>query len=251
MAEPRYKHRLRYDIAGLAAGKRVLDEFPELGAYPVLQQHGSGEGDKYLRFAIFYADKGSALHERIGDLKQKKMEALRLAGVKPADPRYEAVMAWRDRGVVLMVNAYVRLQFSIDYQIWFHGMEALAQSSEKLSAHIEEEGEQAALAEAKDAKEDSAQTAALVRMMRAGADMGEDKVQRAYKLRHELLDKLLTQRKQMKELGDSLFLDDQDLQKAVQEQLLLDTPAVERRAEGQRLVQKKSSIGRKAGKRSE
>lgn len=216
--------RPRYDAARVPAGTSVLAHFPELGRVPALAQHGADAGDAVLRFVLLYCDRHSPLHERFGDLDAKKREALHLAGIAPTAPRYAALLAWQDPAAVAMARAYVRLQASTEYLIWFHGVESVAQTAEKISDPIA--GDLAGPAgDADDADEEGSGWAGAPRATEPAAQ-----VHRAYKIRHEMLAQLLVQGPQLDALGRRLFLNDEQLREAAQAQAQQLTPPAERRA---------------------
>lgn len=139
MAKATYKHNLRWDITKLKAKETVLDTFPELMAYDAFAQHGAGDNDRWLRFALLYADKGSGL-QIIGELERKKAEALRLAGIDEEDPRVKGMLNWEDAGVVALVAQVVRLMHSRKYTAWFYGSEHYNRSFEQISKDATETG---------------------------------------------------------------------------------------------------------------
>jgi hypothetical protein len=138
MAKATYKHNLRWDITKLKASEKVLSVFPELQAYEVFSLHGSGDNDCWLRFAFYYADKGSGL-QIITELHRKRVEALRLAGINADDARAKKVLdGWKNKEVVLLVNEVVRLMHSRNYTAWYHGSEHYHQSFENMSKEVKE-----------------------------------------------------------------------------------------------------------------
>lgn len=139
MAKATYKHTLRWDITRLKAKETVLDVFPELAAYDVFAEHGSGDNDCWLRFGLLYADKGSAL-QNIGDLDRKKREAMRLAGIDAESERAQDVLKWQDADVVAIVAQVVRVMNSRKYTAWFHGSEHYNRSFEVMPSNPGETG---------------------------------------------------------------------------------------------------------------
>lgn len=198
------KSNLQYDLTKLKPGETVLARFPELAVYPAFSEFGTGEGDALLRFVTYYCDKGSEYRDLPLDLK--KQECLERAGIKATDPRRPDILAWKNVAVVKMANQYVRLLNDLDYATWFHSLLGLYDSLEQVSKHI-------------DAKE-----------------LEADKEGRAFILRHELIAKINVQRKDVKELGNSLFLSDEQLRKVSQDAALNETGSVEKRAAGQSFV---------------
>ena len=236
MNQPTYAHHLLYDITGLAAGELVLDAFPALLAYPVLAEHGAGPaGDALLRFALYFGSKGSGLLHL--EPARKKEEALRLAGLGPADAAYAEVLAWRHRPAVLLVNQVIRLHHDLDYAVWFHTGLGLYASAEKISALIDtpEPG----------LGDEEAQLMARLYAAQAGkgtADMSEDKVMRTYTLKHNLIDFVNKQRIEYKKLTDELFMGDEELAKASEHERLASAGAVGQRAQRETFVATKKTI---------
>lgn len=207
------KSQLRYDITTLKEGDTVLGAFPELANYPAFAEHGAGESDPWLRFAIFYADAGSDYRDL--PLEDKKRVCLDKAGVPKDSARRALVAQWKDKAAVAMVSQYVRLQSSLKYSLWFHGCESAAQTIEQLSVPIEG-------AKTKDGEDDEAKT------------------QMAYKTRRDNLEAMILQVPKLEALGRELFMGDEDLRAAEEASVLTDTGRVERRAAGQTFVPKKS-----------
>ncbi|TGE29824.1 hypothetical protein [Hymenobacter metallicola] len=201
------KSTLRFPIDKLKAGQRVLDAHPELRAYPAFVEHGAGENDCWLRFTIFYADKGSEYRDLPVD--HKKRECMRRAGVPATDKRRAAVEKWEDKDVAAMINQYVRLQSSLSYALWFHGLESAWQTIEGLSAPIER------------------------------GSLDETKIQTAQKTRKDNLDAMFEQVPKLESLGNTLFLNDEELKEVQQRDVLNQTGSVEKRAVGQSFVPKR------------
>jgi len=101
MAEPQQKTHVRYPIATLPAETMVLDAYPELNDHPTLKEHGAGENDPFLRYAILMGE-GTNLHRTYADFSERKREALRLAHVPTDHPRYQAAFDLTDKGVQIL-----------------------------------------------------------------------------------------------------------------------------------------------------
>lgn len=237
MSQTNYNHELAWPIHNLKAGQTVLGKFPDLAADPVLKEHG--QDDQLLRFAIFFAGRGTGLHGL--SLDRRKEEALRLAGYEPADPRAADILAWRYRPAVLVVNEIIRHSNDIDYVIWFHTWLGLLDSAEQVSARID-----AALdlpAPPADSEEGGTLATALAQAAAKATGMDEDKRMRTYTLRHKLIDDLNRQRKDFKALTLELFLTDEQLAEAAQRAKLSQASAVGQRAAEQSFVPHKKTIG--------
>jgi len=238
MATPTYTHRLQYDISTLKKGETVLGAFPVLAAYPVLVEHGSDENDKWLRFALFYAAKGSAL-QAIGDLDQKKREALRLAGVAESEPRVAAVLTWQDKPVRDLVNVVIRNQNSLEYGQWFNGTEMVWQTINMLPVPIE--GSEADYGPVEDEDLRAAMRATGLRgpgSERSG-ELAEDKKQRAYSTKNTNFTALTAQIETLSRLQGQLFMNDGELAAQVQQDALKGQGAAERRSAGQSFIPSK------------
>ena len=195
---------LQFNLPSLRPGQLVLEAFPALASMPEMVAHGHGGNDRYLRLAIWYADMGSEYRGLPLDLK--KQQCLERAGIEAADPRRAGFLAWTDAGLVAMVNAYVRFQSSLEYALWFHGTESAWQTVEQLSIPI------------------------------TGGEMDDAKIQSAYKGRRDNLDAMFVQVPKLEQLGDRLFMGDEELKSAVSRSLQQNTPTAERRAEGRSFI---------------
>lgn len=101
MAEPQQKQQLRYPVVTLPAETLVLDAYPDLKDHKALVEHGSGENDIFLRYAILMGE-GTNLHRTFADFAERKREALRLAHVPPEHPRYQGAFDLTDKGVQIL-----------------------------------------------------------------------------------------------------------------------------------------------------
>ena len=189
---------MQFDLPSLRPGKLVLEAFPTLASLPDMVSHGSGEHDRYLRLIIWYADRDSEYRGLPLDLK--KHRCMERAGLGPDDARRPGFINWNDAGIVAMANAYIRLQSSLEYALWFHGTESAWQTVEQLSIPI------------------------------GGFEMDEAKIQSAYKGRRDNLDAMFVQVPKLEQLGDRLFMGDDELKAAVSRSLQQNTPTAERRA---------------------
>jgi hypothetical protein len=77
--------KLKFKIHG--AKGLVLEQYPVLAKYEPIIKFGLGRGDldKILRYCIYLYDPQSDLRNEYEDLKERKAEALALAGFKSAD----------------------------------------------------------------------------------------------------------------------------------------------------------------------
>lgn len=237
MSTPTYKHDFGdYPIDQLKKGETVLGKFPALAAYPVLVEHGSGEHDPLLRFALFYAHKGSGL-QALGDVEQKQREALRLAGIAEDDPRVPQILAWRYRPVVLLTDAVVELQYSLKYGQWFYGTIMAWQTIRMLAVPIEGD----ATGPAPEGLDPEA--ARLVAALSGKADdLAEDKKQRAYVTKNLNFTALSAQIETLEKLRAELFMSDEQLAEASQREKLAGAGAVGARASEQTFVTGKRRI---------
>jgi hypothetical protein len=231
MPEPTYIHSLPWPIETLPPTQRVLEAYPALAAYPVLVEYGSGENDQLLRFALFYAHKGSGL-QALGDVEQKQREALRLAGIADDDTRVPQILAWRYRPVVLLTDAVVELQHSLKYGQWFYGTMMAWQTIKMLAVPIEGEAPAAEL------PADADPIAARVLAQLAGRtdDLAEDKKQRAYNTKNSNFTALSAQIETLEKLRAELFMSDEELAEASQREKLAGAGAVGARASVQTFV---------------
>jgi len=234
MSKPTYTHTFPYDFTGLKTGELVLEAFPVLAGYPGLVEHGAGENDPWLRFALLYAMRGSGL-QQIGDLDHKKREALRLAGVGEDVPRVAAVLSWQDVGVRTLVNTLLRAFDSLDYGRWFNGTEMAWQIINMLPVPPDGGSPLPQLPEGTD----PAVVKVLENLARSTSDMAKDKEQRMWdtKIANFLaLDQLL---ESLAALRAKLFMSDEELAAAVQQEALQGLGAAERRSEGQSFIPRK------------
>jgi hypothetical protein len=216
----------------LKPGHPVLEAYPDLAAYPVLVEHGSGDNDPLLRFALFYAHKGSGL-QALGDVEQKQREALRLAGIAEDDTRVPQILAWRYRPVVLLTDAVVELQHSLKYGQWFYGTMMAWQTIKMLAVPIE--GESFTPTELPQGLEPGA-AAALLQAMGRNDDLAEDKKQRAYVTKNLNFEALSKQIDALEKLRGELFMSDEQLAEASQREKLAGAGAVGARASEQKFV---------------
>jgi hypothetical protein len=186
-ATPKYSHAFRYPIDTLGPKDTVLERFPDLAVHEKLVQFGFGENDSFLRFAI-YLSEGSGLHTAVPDWSERKKEALRLAGVLPTHPRYNAVLELRDEPTQELRWTWLR-----------------AFSSRKMRAYV-------ALSEAYDQNCRKVETP-----INDGADQKEDAVQRAYKIRDELGRSLAQMDKDIAVLEKDLFMGDEEMKRLATE----------------------------------
>jgi hypothetical protein len=185
--QPVYQHNLRYPIQDLKPGEQVLTKWGELAVHPALLQFGFGDNDPFLRYAILIGE-GSGLHTAIPDWSDRKKEALRLAGIAPSHPRYNAVLELRDEPTQELRWAWLR-----------------AFSSRKMRAYV-------ALCEAFDQNCRKVETP-----INDGNDQKEDAVQRAYKLRDELGSSLAQMDKDISALEKDLFMGDEEMKRLATE----------------------------------
>lgn len=238
MPEPTYTHTMPWAVHTLQPLDCVLDAFPDLKAYPVLVEHGSGEGDALLRFALLYAHRGSGL-QTLGDVEQKQREALRLAGIAEDDPRVPQILAWRHRPTVLLTDAVVELQHSLKYGQWFYGTMMAWQTIRMLAVPIE--GESFTPTEIPQGLE-PAQVKELLQAMTRNDDLAEDKKQRAYNTKNSNFTALSAQIETLDKLRAELFMSDEELAEAAQREKLAAAGAVGARAGEQKFVTGKRKI---------
>lgn len=188
--EPVYTHSFRYPIQDLKPGETVLEKFGDLSVHSVLLDNGFGpDKDPFLRY-IIYLSEGSGLHAAIPEWVDRKKEALRLAGVKPDNPRYHAVLELSDEPVADMRWAWLRAFSSRKFRAYVALSESFDQNCRKIETPISD-----------------------------GDDQKEDAVQRAYKLRDELGRGLSQLDKDIAGLEASLFMGDEEMKRAATERM--------------------------------
>ena len=185
--QPEYQHTFRYPIQDLKSGETVLEKWGELAVHAQLLQYGFGENDGLLKYAI-YLGEGSGLHQAIPDWSERKKEALRLAGITPAHPNYQAILELRHEPTQELRWAWLK-----------------AFSSRKMRAYV-------ALSEAYDQNCRKVETP-----INDGDDQKEDAVQRAYKLRDELGRSLSQMDKDIAVLEKDLFMGDAEMKRLATE----------------------------------
>jgi hypothetical protein len=197
MTTPTYAHKMAFDVTTLGPKEFVLGKWPALQNIPALIEHGSGANDKWLRYAILLTDRGSGLI-KLPDLKKRKQEALRLAGIEPGPTRVADVLAFKDVGVRALVMAWLRMQDDLLLSFVITGREMIYQHLGKMATPIEEQ----------DGGE----------MMDGPKPRGEEKeadVYRAYKLQGELFDNMQARIKEIRAAEKELFADDEDVREMV------------------------------------
>lgn len=137
MKEPAYNHNFPYDPTVLRAGETVLEKYPALAVHEPLLRHGFGANDKYLRYCI-YLSSGSGLHAAIPEWPKRKVEALRLAGIKPDDPRAERILALQDEPVTEMRWCWMRTFCPMEYSEYVALVERYYQNLAKIETPIKE-----------------------------------------------------------------------------------------------------------------
>ena len=185
--KPQYQHSFRYPIDTLGPKDTVLNKFSDLAVHEKLVQFGFGENDCLLRYAI-YLSEGSGLHTAVPDWTERKKEALRLAGVAPAHPRYNAILELRDEPTQELRWTWLRAFSSRKMRAYVALCEAFDQNCRKVETPINDGGEQK-----------------------------EDAVQRAYKLRDELGSSLAKMDKDIAALEKDLFMGDEEMKRLATE----------------------------------
>ena len=203
---PAYVHSFRYPIDTLGPKETILEKWSELAVHPVLLQFGFGANDCLLRYAA-YIGEGSGLHQAIPDWTERKKEALRLAGILATHPHYQAILEVRHEPTQELRWAWLKIFSSRKMRAYVAGCEAYDQNCRKVESRIDEKPASKS--------EISAEEAAA--LMAAGGGMKEDAVQRAYKLRNELLQGLPTQDALLSKLETEMFMGDEEMKRLATE----------------------------------
>jgi len=102
------KPKLRFPVEQLSPDEQVLDAFPALRDHAALVEHGAGENDCLLRYAILMSE-GTTLHRTFADFGERKRAALKLAGVAEDHPRYQGALDLTDPGVQILRWTWLKL----------------------------------------------------------------------------------------------------------------------------------------------
>lgn len=185
-AQPKYTHSFRFPIDTLGPKETVLEKWGELSVYEPLLNHGFGpEKDPLLRYVI-YLSEGSGLASAIPDLDLRRKEALRLAGVTPAHPRYKAALDLTDEAVRDMWHTWLEAFSSRKYYAYTVLEAAYNQTCRKVATPIVDNDD-------------------------------ESKTQRAYQLRESLGTSLRPQREELEALEGQLFAGSEEMKRIAAE----------------------------------
>jgi hypothetical protein len=226
---PQYAHQLRYRVQDLNPGETVLEKFSDLAVHETLVTHGFGpDKDPFLRYCI-YLSEGSGLHAAIPEWADRKKEALRLAGVNPAHPRYQLVLEMKDEPVQEMRWAWLKAFNSRKFRAYVAGCEAFDQNCQKVEAPIVDnmgslpkleiifyvDGKE----KPKEAQERTNETLDQIANIIASTkrDLKADAEQRAYSLRNELFEGLPLQDAMLAKMESELFMGDDELKRLATE----------------------------------
>lgn len=215
MSAPKYKHSFRYAVDTLTGEETVLGKWPDLAVHSALVEHGFGEDDVFLRYAVLLGE-GSGLHRVITDFGERKREALRLAGVAETHPRYNGAFDLTDPGVQVLRWTWLKLFSSRKFRAYIATCAAYDQNCMKVEAMIvphEKEGDASQL------DDEQQNIIALLKGKGKGNDSGlkADAEQRAYKLRNDLIKELAPQDALLSDMEMQLFFGDEELKQMAHE----------------------------------
>lgn len=129
-------HRLRFAIEDVGRETDLLEVFPELAAYEEFSSFEGDQRDGWIRYVIYYTDRGSGLVKQMADISKRQSEALRLSGVNTKSVDCQLVLQGAHKGVNAMITRYFRIQNHLKLERYLSGQEMFRQEMEMLRNNI-------------------------------------------------------------------------------------------------------------------
>ena len=128
-------HKLRFPVDKVSDDKDLLQEFPELAAYPEFSAFEGDDRDKWIRYVMYYIDGGSGFM-KIGDIEKRQKAALKEAGIPASNFDCIFALSGTHKGINAMITAFFRILNNFDLERYISGQMLFQQQMEVLRSPV-------------------------------------------------------------------------------------------------------------------